>query len=131
VVSDEDTLRRLLIEAVAKPPYNVYGPLEASAGLTHVLRLNDKRLWLPPNLWQRAIGGLHHTINPSLQVISQEWSQPDGATVALYYVTSRGRSAVAVRRFPPGTSAYARLDPSAMHSPRLSALAVARSFAEV
>ncbi|MBN1563681.1 MAG: hypothetical protein JXA10_07575, partial [Anaerolineae bacterium] len=81
--------------------------------------------------WQRAIGGLLHSINPALQVITQEWPQADGATIALYYVTARDTNAIAVRRFPPGQEVYARLDSAAFRTARLTALNIARSFAEL
>lgn len=130
VITDMDQLRSVLTNAVAHPPYYVYGALEDAHGLTHVFTLGDKKLWLPPILWQRAIGGLHHAINPALQIITQEWEQPDGATIALYYVTANDTSAIAVRRFPPGQEVYARVQPGALHGPRMSALSVARGFAK-
>jgi hypothetical protein len=99
--------------------------------LTHVFTLGDQKLWLPPILWQRAIGGLLHTINPALQVITQEWPQEDGSVIALYYVTVRDTHAIAVRRFPPGKPVYARLDSTALRSDRLAAAGVARGFAEL
>lgn len=129
VLTDEHVLRRILTAAVSEPPYYVYGPLEHHADLTHVFRFGDQKLWLPPILWQRAIGGLHHSINPALQIISQEWEQPDGATIALYYVTAHDTHAIAVRRFAPGEPVYARLNPGVLQTRRLTALAVARSFA--
>jgi hypothetical protein len=131
VVTEPADLRQVFTEAVARPPYYVYGPLEEFAGLTHVFTLGDKKLWLPPILWQRAIGGLLHTINPALQIITQEWPQPDGSVIALYYVTARDTCAVAVRRFPPGQPVYARLDSAAFRSDRLTAVRIARSFAEL
>ncbi len=130
-VTDPHELRRLLADAVSRPPYNIYGSLDNLGGLTHVFRLGDRRLWLPPILWQRAIGGLHHKISPALQIVSQEWPQEDGATIALYYVTAGQTLAIAVRRFPPGQDVYARLDASAFHTPNLTAARVARSFAEL
>lgn len=129
IVTDEHELRRVLVVAVTHPPHYIYGLLEDYEGLTHVLTYGDQKLWLPPILWQRAIGGLHHAINPALQIISQEWRQDDGATIALYYVTAHDTAAVAVRRFAPGETVYARLHPSVLHTSRLNALAVARNFA--
>ncbi|MCD4687658.1 MAG: hypothetical protein K8S97_17155, partial [Anaerolineae bacterium] len=131
VITDNKELRAVLTAAVAQPPHHVYGALEEAHGLTHVFGLGDKKLWLPPILWQRAIGGLHHAINPALQIITQEWEQPDGATIALYYVTAKDTCAIAVRRFAPGAEVYAKLQPGALHGSRMTALSVARSFAEV
>jgi hypothetical protein len=131
VIADPAALRAALADSVARPPYQVNGPLESYENLTHVFTLGDKKLWLPPILWQRAVGGLLHTINPALHIISQEWPQPDGSTIALYYVTARATYAIAVRRFLPGQPVYARLDSAAFRSDRLSAAAIARSFAEL
>jgi hypothetical protein len=131
VITDSAELRQTLTEAVANPPHYIHGALENFERLTHVFTLGDKKLWLPPILWQRAIGGLLHTINPALQIISQEWPQPDGSTIALYYVTARDTYAIAVRRFPPGQVVYARLDTTAFRSDRLTAANIARSFAEL
>ncbi|NDJ78455.1 MAG: hypothetical protein GYB65_19570, partial [Chloroflexi bacterium] len=112
VVADTPGLRRALIDAVTRPPYHVYGPLSSEGDLTHVFDLNERKLWLPPILWERAIGGVLHSISPTLQILSQEWLQKDGSTIALYYVTVKDTHAVAVRRFPPGQAVYARLDTS-------------------
>jgi hypothetical protein len=130
IVTDADTLRRLLTEAVSAPPYAVYGPLDNLDTLTHIFLLGQRQLWLPPILWQRAIGGLHHTINPTLQIVSQEWPQPDGAVIALYYITAQTTYAIAVRRYPPGQPIYARLDASAFRPDRFTATNIARAFAE-
>jgi hypothetical protein len=131
IITEPDRLHDLLIEAVAVPPYHLYGPLDQHKGLTHVFLLGSNRLWLPPILWQRAIGGLHHAINPALQIISQEWPQDDGSIIALYYITARDSYAIAVRRFPPGQQAYARLDNAVFRTSRLNAVNIARSFAEL
>lgn len=131
VITEPAALRNALIAAVANPPHRFAATLQTQGGLTHLLALDAHKLWVPPPLWERAIGGLHHTIPPALQVISQEWPQPDGATIALYYITVRETCAVAVRRFPPGETVYTRIAPEVLHSPQLTALTVARSFAEV
>jgi predicted RNA-binding Zn-ribbon protein involved in translation (DUF1610 family) len=130
IVTDADALRRLLTGAVSTPPYSIYGPLDNVDNLTHVFLLGQRRLWLPPILWQRAIGGLHHTINPALQIVSQEWPQPDGAVIALYYITAQTTHAIAVRRYPPGQPIYARLDASMFRPDRFTAANIARAFAE-
>lgn len=129
IVVDVPALRDILIGAAMQFPYHAYGPLESSDGLTHVFDLNGKKLWLPPILWQRAIGGMLHSLNPALQILSQEWKQPDGAVIALYYVTMKDQQAVAVRRFPPGHGAYARIE--LPRNGRLNAVNVARCFAEI
>ena len=129
VITGEKQLRQILTDAVSQSPHFIYGLLEDFNGLTHVLTYGDLKLWLPPILWQRAIGGLHHAINPALQIMSQEWQQSDGATIALYYVTAQNMFAIAVRRFAPGQPVHARLQPGVLQTTRLNALAVARNFA--
>ncbi|MBN2305529.1 MAG: hypothetical protein JXQ72_13685 [Anaerolineae bacterium] len=131
IVTDIAALRDSLVRAVALPPYYIYGPLNEDEGLTHIFMLGKRRLWLPPILWQQAIGGLHHTIHPALQIITQEWPQDDGSTIALYYITARESRAVAVRKFAPGQPVYAKLNSALFHTNRLTAGHVARSFAEV
>jgi hypothetical protein len=131
VITDPQALRDTLVQLVSAPPYRVFGTLDNIGSLSNVLTVGDYKLWMPPILWQRAIGGLRHTISPTLQVTSQEWVQPDGATIALYYVTASLTAAVAVRRFPPGQTPYARLDTAAFRSGRVTAATVARSFIEL
>lgn len=130
IITDIPTLIQRLTEAANTPPYYVYGPLETQGGLTHVLTLGSRKLWLPPILWQRAIGGMLHSIAPTLQIISQEWPQPDGAVIALYYVTVKDTYAVAVRRFAPGQPVVARLGTAVFRTVRVTATEVARCFAE-
>ncbi|MBI5957462.1 MAG: hypothetical protein HY866_01915 [Chloroflexi bacterium] len=131
VITDLDTLRDTLVRMVSYPPYRICGTLDNLGTLSNVLTLADQKLWMPPILWRRAIGGLHHTISPTLQITSQEWKQPDGGTIALYYVIAGLTAAVAVRRFPPGEMPYARLDTAAFRSDRVTAATVARSFVEL
>ncbi|MBN1201682.1 MAG: hypothetical protein JXJ20_07500 [Anaerolineae bacterium] len=131
IITDVSRLRAALIQAVNAPPHHIYGPLDTFGNLTHIFMLGDVRLWLPPLLWRRAIGGMLHAITPALQIISQEWKQDDGATIALYYVTVRETVAIAVRRFEPGQSVVARLNTALFRTERITATDIARSFAEL
>jgi hypothetical protein len=130
VIADQPTLRTVLCQVVSAPPYRFYGPLENLGPLTHVLNLGDRRLWLPPILWERVIGGVLHPISAHLQIISQEWPQDDGGTIALYYVTVRDRCAIALRRFAIDQPPYARLGPGVFNTTRITAFDIARSLAE-
>jgi hypothetical protein len=130
IVGDIPVLRQALTQAAMTPPYHVYGALDRFQNLTHVFTLGNRRLWLPPILWQRAVGGLIHAINPALQIISQEWRQDDGSIIALYYVNVRESYAVAVRRFAPGQPVYARIDAAGFRAGRAAAVDIARSLAE-
>jgi len=133
IVSEFEAVRSLLIAAVNVSPYRLHGPLVEQSGLAHVLVLGERRLWLPPQTWQHIAGGMRHAISPALQIISQEWPQPDGATVALYYVMANGSppsAAVAVRRFAPDQPVTARLDDAYFRTGRAVADDIARSLAE-
>lgn len=133
LVSDPNTLRQLLVAAVSVPPYCAHGPLTDQDGLTHILNLGERRLWLPPARWRSAVGGMLHAISPALHILSQEWPQPDGATIALYYVTlslaQPPTMAVAVRRFAPGEDVYARLSNAQFRTVRATADDIARNLA--
>jgi hypothetical protein len=130
VITDIESLRRVLVETANRPPYRFYGPLESHDELTHILTLGQQKLWLPPLLWRRAVGGMLHSIAPRLQVVSQEWPQDDGRVVALYYVSLKDTYAIAVRRFESSDAVYARLGSAIFRTPRVTALDIARSFAE-
>lgn len=125
-----DALRQIILDAVSVPPHRLYGLLEAEESLTHVLTVGRRKLWLPPVLWQRTIGGVRHKVAPGFMILSQEWERLDGSIIALYYVTVKDAHAIAVRRFPPGEPVTARLGQATLRTPRLSALQVARSLAE-
>lgn len=130
LITDEAGLRRAILEGVSAPPHHFYGPLEAGDGVEDVLTLGRHKLWLPPALWLRVVGGTRHAIAPGVSILSQEWSRLDGSTLALYYVAARQSHAVAVRRFAPGEMVTARLEGAAFRTARLSVLHIARSLAE-
>jgi hypothetical protein len=130
IITDVQTLRRVLIETANRPPYHYYGPLESHNEVKHILTLGQYKLWLPPLLWQRAVGGMLHSIAPRLQVVSQEWPLENGRVVALYYISLKDTYAIAVRRFESSDAVYARLGSAVFRSPRVTALDIARSFAE-
>lgn len=129
IVTDVTALRDALAAAALQTPYYAYGALETYGNVSHVLTLREQRLWLPLGQWQRAVGGVKHAISPAVEIITQEWPQPDGATVALYYVTVKEESAVAVRRFAPGEAVQAHLAAVSLRSPKAAALQVAQGFA--
>jgi hypothetical protein len=130
IIADEAGLRRALLDGVTLPPHRFFGPLDAEQGLEHVLVLGRHRLWLPPAVWLRVVGGVRHVIAPGVSILSQEWPRLDDSTVALYYVSARQSHAVAVRRFAPGEMVTARLADAAFRTPRMSVLQLARSLAE-
>jgi len=129
IITEISALRDALTAAALREPYYAYGALESQGNVTHILTLREQHLWLPLGQWQRAVGGLLHVISPAVQVITQEWPQHDGATVALYYVTVKDASAVAVRRFAPAEPVQAHLASVSLRSPQAAALQIARGFA--
>lgn len=130
VVTDPAALRQLLVGAVAAPPHTLFGTLDNHEDITHLFTLGDQHLWLPPTVWQRAVGGQRQTLAPALQIVSQELAQPDGATVMLHYVMAGATSAIAVRRLAPGEPVRAELNLEGLHTGMLTAATVARSLAE-
>jgi len=129
IVAEVPTVRAVLAAAALRAPYYAYGALQPFGSVTHVLTLGRSRVWLPPALWQRAVGGLRHTIQANLQIISQEWPQDDGSTVALFYITVDTAGAVAVRRFAPGEPVSASLANVPLRVPEIAAIQIARGFA--
>lgn len=129
IITEVKALRDALVAAALREPHYAYGALESQGNITHILTLREQHLWLPLGQWQRAVGGVLHAISPAVQVITQEWPQRDGATVALYYVTVKDASAVAVRRFGPAEPVHAHLASVSLRSPKAAALQIARGFA--
>ncbi|NLX08119.1 MAG: hypothetical protein GXY36_00535 [Chloroflexi bacterium] len=130
IVAEVPALCALLIRAASRPPYRLFGPLENANGLTHVFTRGDYKLWLPPVLWKKAVGGMRHALAPGFEILSQEWPQDDGSTIALYYVTFKNTHAIAVRRFSPGQPVYANLGTALFRTARATAAEIARTIAE-
>jgi len=128
ILTDVMAIRNALAAAALQAPHNAYGALETIGNVSHVLTLREQRLWLPMGQWQRAVGGVRHAISPAVEIITQEWPQPDGTTVALYYVTVKDASAVAVRLFPAGEPVQAHLASVSLRSPKAAALQIAQGF---
>lgn len=105
-----DSIRQALGEAVRFPPHRFWGPLLKMGQRENILRVENYLLWLPENMWQLAVGGAHHKINDDLDIIIQEWDQPDGGVIMLYYIKLKNDRAVAVRRFMPGEYVHASLN---------------------
>lgn len=126
--NDPSAIRQILGRAVIQPPYRFWGPLVSLYGQRHVLRVGASLVWLPPELWQIAVGGTRNRMSEDLIIITQEWPQKDGSTIALYYVNLRNTDyAVAIRRFRTGENIQANL-PAQYRMRRTTAEDVARAL---
>jgi hypothetical protein len=106
---DPDIIRQALRNAASQPPFRFWGPLLNMGIRQDVLRVYDKLLWLPENMWLLTIGGSHHKLSEDLDILLQEWPQDDGSTIVLYYVRLKQDRAVAVRWFRAGERTHASL----------------------
>lgn len=129
VITHPSQIRQIVLRTISQPPYRFYAELESHEHLTHILRVGDKKLWVPPDLWLDAIGGSRHKLGPSLDVIIQELIRDDGSQIALFYITARNSTAVAVRIYPPGQIVRIELPNSAFRLGQTTALDLARQFA--
>lgn len=112
LVTAPETIRQILYQSVMLSPYYLVGPLVRMGEFMDVLVFGDRHLWLSPEIWQAAVGGTRNRITSELSINLQEWPQPDGSTILLYYVTLRkDERAIAVRRFAPGEPVQSQLGP--------------------
>lgn len=126
--NDPNTIRQILGRSVVQPPYRFWGPLVSLYGQHHVLRVGANLVWLPPELWQIAVGGTRNRMSEDLIITTQEWPQKDGSVIALYYVNLRNTDfAVAIRRFRSGEDVRANL-PAQYRMRRTTAEEVARAL---
>lgn len=127
LVTDAAALRDLLTAAVTNPPYYFWNRLEEIGGKKYILRLGDNLLWLSSEVWRAAIGGSPNQLSKDVSVTIQQWPQPDGGMIVLFYVVLREEDrAVAVRRFQRGQDVEAKLHDSSYLSRAITALDIAR-----
>lgn len=130
LVTDPDTIRKLLKESVNKPPYAFYRALTTEGELNHILELNDQKIWLSPDVWTQVVGGSKNRLPPDLEVIIKEWKQGDGSTLALFYVTLHDQStAIAIRRYGSHEPVRIKMDDNSFRLQRTTALEVAQQLA--
>jgi hypothetical protein len=110
IIRDPDGIKAALRDVVARWPGYFYGPLEVVSGLANVVRIGNRALWLPPDVWTDVIGGTRNRLSSDVQVIMQTWPHTDGGVIWLYYATVRNTSAVGVRRYGPGQTPMASID---------------------
>lgn len=125
IVRDPDEIRRLLVEAVRRPPEYFCGPVQTHNGLADMLRLGSHVLWLPEERWENIVGGTRNPLSGDVNVLIQQWPQPDGSMLYLYYVTIRETRAVALRRYPRGINPQIQVD-ARFRMRRTTALDLAR-----
>lgn len=128
IITDAEQIRDVLRQSVTKTPHQFWGALQSEPPHDFVLTVNDKKLWLPPEVWNTIIGGSRNQLS-ELDVIIKEWpADTDGNIIWLFYVTLRDTSAVAVRRFASRDQAHASLN-MAYHLRRTTAEQVAHLLA--
>lgn len=126
--NEPNAIRQILGKSVMQQPYQFWGPLVELYGHKHVLRVGQNLLWLPPELWQIAVGGTRNRMSEDLVITTQEWPQRDNSVIALYYVNLRNTDfAVAIRRFRRGEDVQANLHPQ-FRMRRTTAEEVARAL---
>lgn len=128
-VIDAKTIRSLLRVTANKPPYRFYGELHTEAGMAHMLNMNGRKLWLPPEIWEQVVGGARNRMGQDVIIMTQEWQQDDGSQIALFYITVRETIAVAIRYYPPGQTITMELGNSAFRLARTTALDLAQQLA--
>ncbi len=127
ITQDADEIRQTLRDVVARWPGYFYGPLETVEGLSNVVKIGNRALWLPPEHWRDIIGGTKNPLAPGVQVIVQTWPHTDGGVLWLYFVTVRDTGAVGVRRYGPGQTPMAYIDARFRHR-HTTALDLVRYF---
>ncbi|MCS6869878.1 MAG: competence protein CoiA family protein [Anaerolineae bacterium] len=110
VVRQPERLRRLLINLANRPPYYFFGAVETIDGLVDVVRVGRYRVWAAFPFWQRVVGGTLNRLSPDVEIFIQNWDQPDGGTIYLYYVRIRETRAIALRRYPLHSAPSLRVD---------------------
>ena len=115
IIQDPETIRQALRDAVARWPGYFYGPLETVDGLSNVVRIGNRALWLPPDHWRDVIGGTRNPMAPGVQITMQTWPHPDGGSIWLYYATARDTGSVGVRRYGPGQTPAPYIDARFRH----------------
>ncbi|MFP4324209.1 MAG: hypothetical protein ACLFTK_17270 [Anaerolineales bacterium] len=131
LVSDPEAFRATLRETVSTPPHYFYSALTAEGPLSYVLTIGQKKLWLPPEIWQEVIGGTRNRLGPNVTVIIQEWRDTDdGSVIELIYITASKTAAVVVKRYAPGQDMTLRLPNTAFRQGRITALDLARQISE-
>lgn len=122
-------IRKVLRRAVRKPPYRFYGELHTEGAFSHLLEVEGHKLWLPQEVWRDTIGGARNRLGQDVDVLLQTWETHDGGQIALFYVTVRETTAVAVRRFQAGENIAFNLGTSAFRLPSVTAVDLARHLA--
>jgi hypothetical protein len=128
LVTDPHVLRETLINAVARPPFVFCAALPGEGTDSFVLEVNQKRLWLPPEMWRDVVGGGINRMTSDVEVTVQDWEHPNGGRIVLFYVVVNQTYAVALRAYPNGEVLMPRLENSAFRRTRATALDVAHQL---
>ncbi len=110
VVREPERLRRLLINLANRPPHYFFGAVERVEGLADVVRIGHYKVWAALPFWLRAVGGALNRLAPNVEIFIQNWDQPNGGTIYLYYVKIRETRAIALRRYAPRSVPSLQID---------------------
>lgn len=127
VVRQPERLRRLLINLANRPPHYFFGAVETVEGLVDVVRIGHYKVWAALPFWQRVVGGTLNRLSQDVEIFIQNWDQPDGGIIYLYYVKIRETRAIALRRYPPRSAPSLHVDDRYRLS-RFTALDMAREL---
>jgi hypothetical protein len=100
VVRQPERLRRLLLNLAQRPPFYFFGAVETVDSLADVVRVGRYKVWAALPFWLRVVGGTLNRLAPDVEIFLQDWKQPDGGVIYLYYVKIRNTRAIALRRYP-------------------------------
>jgi|GEM_PF-763148 len=126
--TDPQFFTTLFTELVSKPPYTFYRGLKTAGTVSHLLEVNGRQYWLPIEFWRDVIGGSNHTVRAGVDVMIQEWAQPDNGKIMLFYVTTRKDCAIGIRRYMPQEDTVVRLSGGAFLGIHATAEDIARQL---
>lgn len=102
IVRQPETVREVLMEMINNPQGRFAAAVETVEGLKDMARMGDWLVWLPPERWRAIIGGTVNNMAPEMQIVLQQWPEPGGGVIALYYVIIGTSRAIGVRRYRAG-----------------------------
>jgi hypothetical protein len=125
IITEPDALRDALVKAVMHPPFVLCGALLTEGANAFVLQVDEKTLWLPPEMWRDVVGGSVNRIGSGVTVMIQEWEPTNGGHIGLFYVVANQTYAIALRAYPAGETLSIRLENALFRRLKTTALDVA------
>lgn len=131
LVMEAEALRDSLKAAVSKPPYAFCAELHSEGGMSHIVELDGKKLWLPPEVWKEVVGGSRNRLQAGIEVMLQDWAQSDDSHIALFYIRVKDKTAIALRRFAAGQPVVIELQNTQFRLSKITAIDLARQLAGI